>query len=214
MFSDVRSKKFHKVFYLICFIFFYTVFVSCTPVDAAHFVEVHKKNLNMPRSNTEEAQVQFMEGKQIVRFAAKKMDNGTFRLLSTGKLNWIGIGQEYWRYQDYPIRNNYPDFIVSQYRDTETGRFIYGINCLLYGEECYRSILVGLNDKRDVMNTYIDSDNFPKNDADEVFLFTKNGNLYMEVAPRSLSKVAHGYKLYWSDENKWFGYEYVNNVKE
>ena len=214
MFCSNCSKKFHKIPYLICFIFFYNVFLPFISVDATHFVQTHKKILNMPRNNTQEAQVQFIEGTQVIRFATKKIDNGTFRLLSTGKPNWIGVGKEYWRYQDYPIQGNYPDFIVIQYKDIDTGRFFYGISCILYGEKSYRGLIVGLNDDRKIMNTYIDSDNLHKNISDEVFIFDKNGNLYMEIAPKSLSKIAPGYRLYWSNENNWFGYEYVNNVRE
>lgn len=215
MFNDICNKKFHKVVYLICFVFFCTVFALCTSVDAAYFVTVHKKHLNMPRNNIEEAQVQFMEENRIVRFATKRMENGTFRLLGTGELNWIGIGKEYWRYQDYPAgKDAYPSFIVTQYKDVETGHFFYGINFITYGEDCHRAMLVGFNDKREVMNTYIDSNNFPKNRYDEVFLFENNGNLYMSVAQVSKSRVVPGYKLYWADQNNWFGYEYVNNVNE
>lgn len=72
MFCSNCSKKFHKIPYLICFIFFYNVFLPFISVDATHFVQTHKKILNMPRNNTQEAQVQFIEGTQVIRFATKK----------------------------------------------------------------------------------------------------------------------------------------------
>lgn len=186
-----------------------------TMADAANFIQTHQEKFTTPKDGVSEGECTFNENGKTVRFASKRMDDGTYRLLCTGKKK-IFTAKEYWRLQEYPFNDkDYPDFIITQFRDKDTGHFFYDISFILWGEMGKRELLVGFTDDRKTLNTYIDSSSFPMDRGDETMLFAKSGNLYLTMAPRALHHaVLPGYRLDWSDQDKWFGYTYLDDVQQ
>lgn len=168
----------------------------------ADFVQTDDTTLTVPEDVNKSIHADFKEGKKTVRFAAGRTYDGKLTVLEV--LDKKNIA---WKVEDkLPRPNSYQAYVIRQYRDTETDRYFYGVSCFYTMDSTYHAYLLGFDKDKKKFCQYIDSDNFPGG---------KTGNVSFTIADSDLLLYTKQpweapllYKLNWSEESQWFGYEY------
>lgn len=112
---------------------------------------------------------------------------------------------------------SYRAFSIFQYEDLDSERYFYGVACWDSMDTVYRNYLLGLDKDGKKMNEYINSDHFKEHTERhlESGIFDRNGNLYLTFHdwPGLQPDAPVYYQLTWSEDNQWFGYEYLGTQK-
>ena len=186
--------------------------LSFYAVDGSQFVMTQKAVVKGAYNGPDSAD--FKEGKKTIRFMSMEgVDAYEYKLIAMSKPNWLLRFDTYWTYTvTANDRRRVPDYIIEQYKDIDTGRYFYGVHDIRYGEDTMRAFLLGMDDKKKSMITYMDSDNFDKPEDSRPGFYVRKGNLYFSIGGLGSDTGQPGYELNWSDEAKWFGYDYYQRL--
>lgn len=201
------------VFSLICLVF------SGMSAFAMHIIMTDHALLTVPKSADLSAHVDFHEGKRLVRFAGGKMYGGdAVRFMCIKKSNTWKPDKVWWSMDDkLGSPYSYRAFSIFQYEDLDSERYFYGVACWDSMDTVYRNYLLGLDKDGKKMNEYINSDHFKEHTERhlESGIFDRNGNLYLTFHdwPGLQPDAPVYYQLTWSEDNQWFGYEYLGTQK-
>ena len=192
--------------------------MSFGTADASQFEMTGE--VNIPGAYKGSYYATFKEGKKTVRFASVSRGANDYTLEATSKLDWLDNYDVYW---EYSVKSSTvkgaPDYNVRQFRDVDTGRYYYAVDDIRYHEEPRRAFLIGFPEKKDKkdkqksMVTYIDSNKVDKPEVCFPAIAVRKGNLILYVNDFNNPFVHPAYKLDWSPEAKWFGYEYFDDLK-
>lgn len=188
--------------------------LSFGTVDASRFEMVQKSIVQGAYAGVDSAD--FKEGKKTVRFMSVSEGPDDYTLKAISKPNWLLNFDPYWTYSvKASSPKAAPDYIIEQYRDVDTGKYFYGVNDIRFKEEGRRAFLLGFDEKKKSMITYIDSDTMEKPEYSAPGTYVRKGSLFLGVGEYGGNwKTKPAYKLDWSPEAKWFSYEYFEHVAE
>lgn len=170
----------------------------------ADFIQVDDTVLTVPKNTSQSIHADFKEGNKVVRFAAGRTPDGAQSILAMVSRKHVD-----WKItDDLPRPSSYQAYMVKQFKDTDTNRYYYGITCFFTMDATYHAYLVGYDKNGTKAEQYIDSDDFPNGKRDNVNISVSGRNLvlYTKKDRESSTQI---YQLNWSEENQWFGYEYM-----
>lgn len=168
----------------------------------ADFIKTDDTTLAVPMDVNKSIHADFKEGKKTVRFAAGCTYDGTqvvVEVLTNKKEAWKAVS-------DLRPRQLYHAFVIEQYRDTDTGRYFYGVESWDSMESTNHAYLVGFDAEKKNFIRYIDSDSFMTAGKAEPGFILDGADLILYT--KKWRETPLGYQINWSEESQWFGYEY------
>lgn len=188
--------------------------LSFGAVDASQFVMIQKSVVKGAYNGPDSAD--FKEGKKTIRFMSMEgVGDHVYTLTAMSKPNWLLRFDTYWTYTvKAEKRELVPDYIIEQFKDVDTGRYFYGVHDIRFGEDTWRAFLLGMDDKKKSMITYMDSSNFDKPEDSRPGFYVRKGALIFGVGGLGNDAFQPGYVLNWSNEAKWFGYDYYQRLAD
>lgn len=186
--------------------------ISFSIADASQFVMTQRAIVKGAYREPDSAD--FKEGKKTIRFMSMEGASGhVYTLTAMSKPDWLLRFDTYWTYTvKAEKRELVPDYIIEQFKDVDTGRYFYGIHDIRFGEDTWRAFLLGMDDNKKSMITYMDSNNFDKPEDSRPGFYVRNKTLFFAIGGLGNDAYQPGYELNWSDEAKWFGYDYYQKL--
>lgn len=149
-------------------------------------------------------EVIFSEGKEDIRFMMNRNDDNWYELQMATPTHGLTYGL-FWRIREEAVGGLLQKAHVTQYVDPGSGRYFYSID--LYSDEntTYHSYLVG-QEGNAAGYEYLDSYCFAGTYFSNPHIWEEGGSLYIgDHGP--LQETNARFRLYWSPESRWFGYE-------
>lgn len=181
---------------------------------ASHFIPMECVFVKIPDTSSKVVQKDFSEGERKMHFLGGRSSNGSPVLLTVRKGHFLEPDSSLWHnvLNDSVSRSRRITYSITQFKDTDTGRFFYGITPGVSGTNwLFNTMLIGYDREGKKVHEFINSRNFYAPRGVDLDAFkTHRGNLYLAKYEFGRFQDGTVYRLIWNPEKDWFGYEEVS----
>ncbi len=177
--------------------------LSLGAAAAENLVKVTEGEVGLAVGNARN-EVIFSEGDSDIRFMMNRNGDNWYELQMATPTHGLSYGL-FWRIREEVVGGLLQKAHVTQYLAPSSGRFFYSIDLYSDSDVTYHSYLVGHDDLGAGLE-FLDSYCFAGSYVPNPHIWDADGSLYIgDGGPHDESHPK--YRLYWSEESHWFGYE-------
>lgn len=177
--------------------------LSLAPAAAENLIKITEGEVGLALGNARN-EIIFSEGDSDIRFMMNRNEDNWYELQMATPTHGLDYGL-YWRIREEAVGGLLQKAYVTQYLAPSSGRFFYTIDLYSDSDATYHSYLVG-HDATGAAYEFLDSYCFAGGYILNPHIWESDGSLYIGGdGPRNESHPK--YRLYWSEESQWFGYE-------
>ena len=178
---------------------------------ASQIIPLEKAVVEIPNSTGKVVQKDFSEGGRKMHFVGGRSNRGLPGLVVVRKGHFLEADTALWSNFRTKEANRRIAYLITQFKDTDTGRYFYGVEPGLAHSDIFLDcFLMGCVQSGKKVKEFVDSKNYyaPQGYDIEEFV-THRGNFFLAKFDFGRFQEGTVYKLIWDQDKDGFGYEQV-----
>lgn len=208
--QEVKGGCFMKLKKLGLLVGFLAAFPSLAL--ASRIIPMERTVLEIPNSTGKVVQKDFSEGNRKMHFVGGRSNRGLPGIVVVRKGHFLEADSALWANFRTKEANRRIAYLITQFKDTDTGRYFYGVEPgLAHSDIFFDCFLIGYDRTGKKVKEFVDSKNYyaPHGYDLEEFI-THRGDFYLAKLDFGRFQEGTVYKLIWNQEKDQFGYKQVD----